>query len=133
MKLNVRNVLLSSASTLVLCAVFYPQRMQFHEKRMMSLRDALWPFHQMFHDVDGLPEHLKESVRMRNRWRAEGLLPFILRWFAIVGFLSLCLYIADYLPDSLMSLILHMALLTAWMLALGFTAFLLVLYSMRPH
>ncbi|WP_163055882.1 hypothetical protein [Acidithiobacillus ferrooxidans] len=99
----------------------------------MSLRDALWPFHQMFHDVDGLPEHLKESVRMRNRWRAEGLLPYILRWFAIVGFLSLCLYIADYLPDSLMSLILHMALLTAWMLALGFTAFLLVLYSMRPH
>lgn len=93
----------------------------------------LWPFDERFGQVENLPEHLKEQRRMRNRWRLNELLPFIQRWFVVLGALGLCLYISDHLPDGPLRLLLHIVLFTAWLAALFFTAFLVWLYSMRPR
>ena len=99
---------------------------------MDQLRNWLWPFDDMFLKVENLPGHLKEQARMRNRWRLDALVPFIVRWFFVVGFLGLSLYIADHFPDGIGSLLLHMFLFTAWVAAIGVTALLVWLYSMRP-
>ena len=95
----------------------------------------LWPFDERFplQEVDGLPEHLKASTRMKNRWRLNGLLPFIQRWFVVLGLLGLSLYIAGYLPGGLVSLLVHIVLFTALWAATCFTAFLVWLYSLRPR
>jgi hypothetical protein len=97
------------------------------------LRNALWPFDQICRGVEDLPDHLTEPMRMRNRWRLLELLPFIRRGFVVLGFLGLCLYIADKLPVGNVNLVLHIVLFTAWWFALCFTSFLVWLHSMRPH
>jgi hypothetical protein len=100
---------------------------------MKQMVQWLWPFGERFRQVGHQPEHLKEPIRMRNRWRLNELLPFIKRWFIVLGILGLCLYTADHLPDGPVSLLLHIVLFTATSAALGFTIFLVWLYSMRPH
>ncbi len=100
---------------------------------MKWMTQYLWPFDERFRQVESLPQHLKEPTRMRNRWRLHGLLPFIQRWFVVLGFVGLCLYITDNLPEGPVSFLLHIVLFTAWWAALCFTAFLVWLYSMRPH
>lgn len=100
---------------------------------MNQIVQRLWPFSERFRQVETLPEHLKEPTRMRNRWRLNELLPFIQRWFAVLGFLWLCLYISSHLPEGPLCLLLHIVFFTAWWAALYFTAFLVWLYSMRPR
>lgn len=101
---------------------------------MNRIVQCLWPFDERFRQVGNLPEHLKAPTRMRNRWRLNELLPFIQRWFVVLGFLGLCLYISGHLPpEGPLGLLLHIVLFTAWWAALCFTVFLVWLYSMRPR
>lgn len=100
---------------------------------MISLVKNLWPFDESFKKVHNLPEHLKHSARMKNRWRLSELRPFIQRWGVVIGFFSLLLATTDLLPEGEMRLLLRVVLFTAWWMALCFTAFLGWLYSMRLH
>jgi hypothetical protein len=94
---------------------------------MNIVRKALWPFDQISHDdVQGLPEHLKQSARMRNRWHLGELRPFIQNWCIVLSFITLgCFFTAG----SLMQLV----FVLAWLVAFSALGFLVWLYSQRPH
>lgn len=101
---------------------------------MQSLIDFFWPFHQIgLRSLEGLPEHMHEPTRMRNRWRAHLLLPFIIRWAVLDGLLGLSLYLVSSTPNTFLTLLAGLLLMTAWWAALAFTGFLAWLYGSRPQ
>lgn len=65
--------------------------------------------------------------------KLDALMPFIQRWFVLVGMLGLSLYVIDHMPETVSKLVLMLLLGTAWWSALCFTGFLIWLWSMRPR
>ncbi len=99
-----------------------------------DVSDFFLPFHQLgTKDITGLPAHLHEGARMRNRWRLPMLRPFIQRWAILTSLLGLLLLFVSSAPSTFVTLLLGLLLWTAWAASLGMTCFLVYLYSMRPR